>query len=209
MFSQTNDLQKAIDQVNNGGAETVASEDTKAADADSGKTDFSAIQDKLGVPPMPPTEGAGVPPMPAPFSNDTPSAAVENASEPIPVNVPSANAEPNGASLNDTPVSEEVPAEIPSTEATPEPTTPVEASEAGNPDDISKVRENVLRDLIPLMDKVQGDPEYKFTIYREAMDTLHDKGLVSGAYKEASQITDENKKAESLIELMKVIDKLK
>ena len=44
MFSKTNDLQKAIDQVNNN--------DGDAAD----------VQSQLGVPPMPPTEGAGVPP---------------------------------------------------------------------------------------------------------------------------------------------------
>ncbi|MBQ8984598.1 hypothetical protein IJ098_01945, partial [Candidatus Saccharibacteria bacterium] len=90
--------------------------------------------------------------------------------------------------------------------AAPVETTPEMTSDDG---DLSKVRENVLRDLIPLMDKVQGDAEYKFGIYREAMDTLHDKGLVSGAYKEASKITDEDKKAESLIELMKAIDTLK
>ena len=160
MFSKTNDLQKAIDQVNNNDGDT------------------ADVQSQLGVPPMPPTEGAGVPPMPAPFGDETPAAPAETPADTMP---------------------EVKPADEPAP-------APEMSADDG---DLSAVRENVLRDLIPLMDKVQGDAEYKFGIYREAMDTLHDKGLVSGAYKEASKITDEDKKAESLIELMKAIDTLK
>lgn len=171
MFSKTNDLQKAIDQVNNNDGDT------------------ADVQSQLGVPPMPPTEGAGVPPMPAPFGDEAPAAPAETPADTMPEVKPA-----------------EEPAPAPETPAPEAPAAPEMSADDG---DLSAVRENVLRDLIPLMDKVQGDAEYKFGIYREAMDTLHDKGLVSGAYKEASKITDEDKKAESLIELMKAIDTLK
>lgn len=177
MFSKTNDLQKAIDQVNNN------------------ESDAPDVQSQLGVPPMPPADGAGMPPMPAPFSDEAPT--TETAStDTMPEVKPADESAPTAP---EAPVAPEMP-------AAPVETTPEMTSDDG---DLSKVRENVLRDLIPLMDKVQGDAEYKFGIYREAMDTLHDKGLVSGAYKEASKITDEDKKAESLIELMKAIDTLK
>lgn len=174
MFSKTNDLQKAIDQVNNNDGDT------------------ADVQNQLGVPPMPPTEGAGVPPMPAPFGDE--ATAAEAPADTMPEVKPA-----------DEPAAPEAPA-APEVPVAPVETAPETPADDG---DLSKVRENVLRDLIPLMDKVQGDAEYKFGIYREAMDTLHDKGLVSGAYKEASKITDEDKKAESLIELMKAIDTLK
>lgn len=233
MFSQTNDLQKAIDQVNN---------------SDNKDTNFDSIKDQLGVPPMPPTDGPGVPPMPAPFTAD--AAPVEGAPEATPdgaapadapaapadVPVPEAPAETpapeNIAPDASASPAEESPAEPvnvtvgtpdlpPAQEAQPEAQEAPAAPEAASTDapsaesilsgdnDLNKVREDVLRDLMPLMDKVQSDPEQKFEIYKDAMETLHDKGLVSGAYKVASQITDENKKAESLMDLMRAIDTLK
>ena len=181
MFSKTNDLQQAIDQVNNG--------------------DTADVQSQLGVPPMPPTEGAGMPPMPAPFGDEAPAVPAND----TPVDtMPEVKPAEESVAADVAPVASEAPVvDTPVAEA---PIAPEVSSDDG---DLSAVRENVLRDLIPLMDKVQGDAEYKFGIYREAMDTFHDKGLVSGAYKEASKITDEDKKAESLIELMKAIDTLK
>ena len=236
MFSQTNDLQKAIDLANNGGG---ASSDAPAK-TESSNTEgagFSSIQDQLGVPPMPPTDGAGVPPMPAPFGGDV----VPNIEAATPTDTPNATSSPTPNSeatgANPSPEAPETPethtpdsatntpdhanAMPPAQESSTSQTIPVNVespADSSTPSaeqilsedgDIAKIRENVLKDLIPLMDKVQSDPESKFEIYKDAMETLHDKALVSGAYKQASQITDENKKAESLIELMKAIDTLK
>lgn len=212
MFSQTNDLQQAIDQANGGGAaEADASTDIAG--------DLSAIQDQLGVPPMPPADGPGVPPMPAPFGTEvtTDTVAEAPAADTLPETAPAA---PENASTEAPAENIPVTVESAAPEMSPAQEAPAETSSdiASEPSaeqilsgdsDLAQIRENVLKDLIPLMDKVQSDPESKFEIYKEAMDTLHDKGLVSGAYKEASQITDENKKAESLIELMKAIDTLK
>lgn len=223
MFGQTNDLQQAIDQVNNNDAGT-----------NDAAGDFSAIQDQLGVPPMPPTDGVGVPPMPgAPTDATTPAEGPEATApeadsatpiapvEPTPITTPEAPADTSVEPKTEeaTPFAEDKPAAEPApVDAAPTDTAPqvsaIEVTEvatetpATEDGDIAKIRENVLKDLMPLMDKVQSEPEQKFEIYKDAMETLHDKGLVSGAYKVASQITDENKKAESLIELMKAIDTL-
>lgn len=223
MFGQTNDLQQAIDQVNNNDAGT-----------NDAAGDFSAIQDQLGVPPMPPTDGVGVPPMPgAPTDTTTPAEGPEATApeadsaapiapvEPAPITTPEASAdasvEPKTEEATpfaeDKPAAEPAPVDAVSTDTAPQ-VSAIEVTEvatetpAAEDGDIAKIRENVLKDLMPLMDKVQSEPEQKFEIYKDAMETLHDKGLVSGAYKVASQITDENKKAESLIELMKAIDTL-
>ena len=224
MFGQTNDLQQAIDQVNNNDAGT-----------NDAAGDFSAIQDQLGVPPMPPTDGVGVPPMPgAPTDTTTPAEGPEATAPEADSATPIAPVEPTPITTPEAPT--ETPAEAKTDDATPfggdnqnttEPTTAEPAPQVSSIEvtevatetpgaeqvlaedgDIAKIRESVLKDLMPLMDKVQSEPEQKFEIYKDAMETLHDKGLVSGAYKVASQITDENKKAESLIELMKAIDTL-
>lgn len=212
MFGQTNDLQKAIDQVNN-------------PDNGGNNDNVSAIQDQLGVPPMPPADGAGVPPMPTPFSgsdagsSDNDNSATDDSEakeesvspiapvEPTPI-APEAPVEAKKAP--ETPIDTPAPATIEVTEVAAETTEPASAEQILSEDgDIAKIRENVLKDLMPLMDKVQTEPEKKFEIYKDAMETLHDRGLVSDAYKVASQIADENKKAESLIELMQAIDTLK
>lgn len=219
MFGQTNDLQKAIDQVNNnGGSDVNAASGTSSGDAGS---DFSTIQDQLGVPPMPPTEGAGVPPMPAPFGAEisAPAAPAPNeasTAENVPVSVGTDGA--NGGVNPEVPASEQATADNVSSDNSANTNNEVAGGISSEPSaeqilgedsDIAKIREDTLRELMPLIDKVEGNPEQKFEIYKEAMETLHDKGLVSGAYKQASQITDENKKAESLMELLKAIDTLK
>ena len=78
---------------------------------------------------------------------------------------------------------------------------------AESDDNLEQVRENILKDLMPLMDKVQSSPEEKFDVYKDAMDTLHDKNIISDAYKTATQISDESKKAESLMSLMQELNK--
>ncbi len=166
-----NDLQQAIDAANNN------------------------IKDELGVPPMPPADGAA-----APFEG-----AFAAPSEMPPVAgvdvIPASEAVSQAAEGDDTKDEAEPSAEaiLSETITTPEnlPT-----------DDISATREGILRDLMPLMDKVEGEPERKFDIYKEAMNTLHDKNLVAGAYKEAAKIADENKKADALMTLLNAIDTL-
>lgn len=167
-----------------------------AIDEMTGKTaepEVGSIADQFGVPPMPPMEGAGAPEVAAPevptMDLPTPEAP---ASEPV-------AAEPTVA-------------EAVSTEPTVAPeTVPVSTPTAVAGDEVEEVRKNILKDLLGtgLIDKTSAQPEEKFQIFMEAIESTHDKSLVSGAYKAASQIADENAKAEGLIKLMQVIDVLK
>lgn len=202
-FSQTNDLQQAINNAAN-------------------NADINAVQDQFGVPPVPP-----MPPMgSAPTDELPPIAPVD----PMPIAPPMPKSAPEAAAdapVNTQPVEpqplvppEEPKAEVPATksaapEVVPESTdseepakteapAPVETPEVSG--DLAATRENILKDLMPLMDKVESTPEEKYMIYKDAMETLHDKNLITSAYKAASKIEDENKKAEALIELMKAID---
>ncbi|MBR2989590.1 hypothetical protein IKF40_01505 [Candidatus Saccharibacteria bacterium] len=153
---------------------------------------------ELGVPPMPPVDAPFAGAYEAP-TEMPPVASAENAPAPgVDVIPPAKPAEEvkEEAVASDGQSAEAILAE---TIVTPE-NLPR--------DDISATREGILRDLMPLMDKVEGAPERKFDIYKEAMETLHDKNLVSGAYKEAAKIADENKKADALMTLLNAIDTL-
>ena len=87
------------------------------------------------------------------------------------------------------------------------PETPVpSAVEAAPAEDLSDVKQNILKDLLPLLDKTGKTPEEKFEIYKDALETMHDVKTIEGAYKTATQISDEVKKAEALFDVMKVID---
>lgn len=181
-YGQTNDLQQAIDQVAN-------KDNAEAA---------------VGMPPMPPAEGGAE----APFSGDAlpgvpvPEAPTEGApAEVVPTAAPAEAPDAEAAAPAEAAPAAEAPVvDAPSAEAILSEAVPVDG-------DLAKVREGILRDLMPLMDKVNSTPEEKFDIYKDAMATLHDKSLISGAYKEATKFTDETKKADALIGLMQEIDK--
>lgn len=232
-FGQTNDLQEAIDQV----ANNKDAGDKPTSNADIQTDNVNAIQDQLGVPPMP--EPFPAPEGNAPFSDILPPTQppVDNPSDgtspaapttedthstnaPIDIVNPVHQINPNDTPTMEQPMGDSAPVDAP--QDAEQPATDDSRVQSGeqqsaeqilsetldNNDDLKQVRENILKDLMPLMDKVQSSPEEKFDIYRDAMDTLHDKNLISDAYKTATQISDESKKAESLMSLMQEIDKM-
>ncbi len=186
MFKQTNNLQEAIDEV--------------------------AGKDQFGVPPVPPTDGEGAP-VAAPFSTPeevapaTPDAGIS--AEQILADSLTSNPNTEAPAASE-PALPEVPAEtIPEAVAPemPAPEAPVsEAPAPETPSDLASIRENVIRDLLPILDKTDSTPEEKFDIYKDALKTMHDAKTIEGAYKTATQIADEAKKADALIGLMKTID---
>lgn len=191
-FAQTNDLQQAIDNVANGG---------NAAGTDNAP---------FGVPPMPPADNNTAT---APIDMMFTTAPVPEGSPEMPkveplVSPEAPTTEPAGPSaeqilsesLNmDTPVTEE-------TKVTEAPVTP-EVSEEAPVSDLAGVKQNILKELLPLLDKTEKTPEEKFEIYKDAIETMHDVKTIEGAYRAASQITDETKKADALFTIMEVIDK--
>lgn len=73
---------------------------------------------------------------------------------------------------------------------------------------IEQIRENALRELLPLMEKTQANPIQKYSLYRDAILSLHDTSAVNGAYNAAKQIEDESKRAEALLDIVNIIDRM-
>ena len=86
------------------------------------------------------------------------------------------------------------------------PTEPTISSSA--PADINQVKEQALRELVPLLANMQINPEQKFKIYRDMIETLHDNSVAMPALEAAKQIQDENTRAEALLYLVTLIDEL-
>lgn len=72
--------------------------------------------------------------------------------------------------------------------------------------DITSVKEAMLRDLFPIMDKVDMGAEERFELYRTMLDSSNDKSLIRGAYEVVKGITDEGARAEALLFLIKKAD---
>ena len=184
-FAQTNDLQQAIDNVANGGNTT------------------NSDNAQFGIPPMPPADNNASPidPMftaaPAPEMPKVEPLVSEEPAAPSAEQILSESIAPAPAAES-APVEETQP-------ASPE-VAPVVETEAAPAEDLSSVKQNILRDLLPLLDKTDKTAEEKFEIYKDAIATMHDVKTIEGAYKAASGITDEAKKADALFELMRAID---
>ncbi len=91
------------------------------------------------------------------------------------------------------------------TTATPPTTPPVSGVDDVN---ISHVKEEALRELSPLLDKTQLEPDQKFKIYRDMIETLHENSLLMPALEAAKQIQDESDRADALLYLVNLIDDL-
>ena len=199
-FVQTNDLQQAIENVANGNKPV-----------DSGA--------QFGVPPMPPANnGAPVDMMFTMAPTPTGSPQMPKVEPLVPAEEGPSAEEILSQSINtvpavgDTaPVAEETnatePANEPVNEEAPmaEDINNNETSEVAPAEDFASVKQDILRELLPLLDKTEKTPEEKFEVYKEALVTMHDVKTVEGAYHTASGIADEAKKADALFEIMKVI----
>ncbi|MBQ6127279.1 hypothetical protein IJI69_01130 [Candidatus Saccharibacteria bacterium] len=179
-FAQTNDLQKAIDNIAGGGS---------AVNTDA----------QFGIPPMPPMPENGnelpaVEPL-VPAENSTPSAE-----EILSQSITSGDMPPVVDNV-EAPAAEAPAAESVAEPAMPETTETVEAPA----EDLNDVKQNILKDLLPLLDKTEKTPEEKFEIYKDAIATMHDVKTIEGAYKAASGIADETARANALLDLMKAI----
>ncbi len=72
----------------------------------------------------------------------------------------------------------------------------------------SEVKKAALRDLAPLLNRVDMEPAQKFSIYRDIFEDLQDCTILDSAYKAAREIPDETKRAEALLYLIESIDKM-
>ena len=71
-----------------------------------------------------------------------------------------------------------------------------------------QIREAALRDLLPLIDKLNMTPTQKFRLYRDIFENLKDYTVLESAYHAATEIPDEKERAEALLYLVESIDKM-
>lgn len=74
--------------------------------------------------------------------------------------------------------------------------------------DISKVKEAALKELFPIMDRVEVEPEKRFLLYQEMLNSMRDKAVIAPAYEAARQIRDDKVRADSLLYLINSIDEM-
>jgi hypothetical protein len=79
------------------------------------------------------------------------------------------------------------------------------ASPAGSLEDIKK---DALLELRPLVDKLDISPEEKFDTYLLLIRSTDDKALIAPAHTAAQAITDEARRAQALLDVIKEIDYL-
>ncbi len=72
--------------------------------------------------------------------------------------------------------------------------------------DLADVKQAALTELRPLVDKLDVDPEEKFNTYLLLVRSTDDKDLIAPAHEAAKAITDEAKKAQALLDIIKEID---
>ncbi len=179
--SVDNDLQKAIDDITNTTSIDPVFSDPVAAPSSIPEGDTGELGEPVGPFPEPKVEA----PAPEPV---TPVAPVEmpglttSAPEPIPEPVPTAEPAP-----------------------APEPAIESAETTSQNTGDIKKA---ALRDLMPLLDKVNMDANEKFNLYRDIFEELNDHSVLEPAYQAAREIADETARANALLYLVQSIDKM-
>ena len=119
----------------------------------------------------------------------------------------------------------QTPLEIPQpvVEPTPEKEAPVESTETSEPAEetnnsndnlgldsssLDGIKQDALSQLRPLVDKLSVSPEEKFDTYLLLLRSTDDKSLIAPAYESARTITDEARKAQALLDIIKEIDYL-
>lgn len=190
----------------NDGAPMVSATNTADSNAD-----FNInIQDQLGVPPAPP--------IPDFLSND-PIDATNTSSvmadltntEPTPItNEPVAGSEPVVTSVNE-PVMQNGNTAIGATAAvTPVEAAPIETgssvTEEMNADQFENVKKQMLQDLYPLMDKIKMQPEQKFKVFKQMIESTGSKEMIASAYEAVKGIGNEEARAEALLFLVEKAD---
>ncbi len=71
-----------------------------------------------------------------------------------------------------------------------------------------EVKKAALRDLLPLLDRLNMDSTEKFNLYRDIFEDLKDYTILDPAYHAAREIPDETARANALLYLVKAIDRM-
>ena len=196
-----NDLQKAIDDITNTTNTDPVFSDPVAAPSSVPEGDTGELGEPVGPFPEPKVEMVAPAPEPiAPFE---------------PIDIPELNVPaPEPATMP--PMPQSAPEPVAPAPVIPEP-APVVPGPALAPTqsmfnssnlNTRQVKEAALRDLIPLLDRLNMTPSQKFNICRNIFEDLRDYTVLEQAYRAATEIANETERAEALLYLVESIDKM-
>lgn len=103
------------------------------------------------------------------------------------------------------PISEPVPPLPPAVDSAVPPAT---ASVATGDTELESIKKDALSELRPLVDKLNVSAEEKFDTYLLLLRSTDDKALIAPAHDAAKNITDEARRAQALLDIIKEIDYL-
>lgn len=105
----------------------------------------------------------------------------------------------------DAPVIPEPPIEEPVAEITPTEPAPTSDAKPGH-EELEGIKKEALEELKPLVDKLNLPPEEKFDILLLIIRSTDDEELVNKAHLAATEIVDETRKAQALLDIIKEVD---
>ncbi len=143
------------------------------------------------------TDDMGVPPL-----TDDPAAP---AAEPVaePASEPELTVPPVVEQPAPEPVVPDVTAVNPPVTETPVAVAPSPVAGSG---DLNTVKSDAINELRPLVDKLNVPAEEKFDTYLLLLRSTDDRSLIEPAHEIAKQITDEARRAQALLDIIKEID---
>lgn len=74
--------------------------------------------------------------------------------------------------------------------------------------DVQSIKEAALKELFPIMNRIELKPEKRFELYCEMMEVMKDKAILKPAHEAAKEIKDEKARADALVCLIETIEKL-
>lgn len=197
-----NDLQKAIDDITNTTNVDPVFSDPVAAPSSVPEGDTGELGEPVG--PFPEPQVATVTPAPEPIaplqSMDIPE-----------LNVPEINPAPEPAPTPNPTPAPTSPTEEPANNASTEPTSEELSQETepiSKPLNTNQIKTAALRDLVPIISKINASPSERFGLYRDIFENLKDYTVLEPAYHSAREITDETERANALLYLIEAIDKM-
>lgn len=128
---------------------------------------------------------------------------------PAPAPMPTPAPAPKAPTPAPAPMPEPAPMEDIVTAAEPaKPTEPVKPFVEEEDLNTDQVKEAALRDLAPIVGKLDVSAEKKFEIYKTVIDEYHDSSVIAPAYKSAADIKDDKERAEALLYIIESIDNM-
>ncbi len=100
------------------------------------------------------------------------------------------------------------PAPVAPVEPTPEIVTKESEPAPAEPLSTAEIKKAALRDLVPLLDKININKSQKFNVYKDIFEELKDYTVLEPAYQAARELENETERANALLFLVEAIDKM-